>query len=70
MNQMFLHMAHEYFETSDKRKLFHKVKSVLMPFHQKVLAGEKFDEYNNHAVANWKKIRYVSTPRTGINLVQ
>ena len=53
-------MAHEYFETSDKRKLFHKVKSVLMPFHQKVLAGEKFDEYNNHAVANWKKIRYVS----------
>jgi len=33
------------------------------------LAGEKFDDYNNHSIANIRKIRYVSTPRTGINLV-
>ena len=32
MNQMFLHMAHEYMGTADKNSLFNKVKSVLMPF--------------------------------------
>ena len=46
LDQIYLWQAHEYLKTSHTDQLFAKVKSVYLPFSQKVQNGEKIEEYN------------------------
>ena len=46
LDYVYLWHAHHYLQTTNAEQLFSKVKSVYLPFQQKVLKGDKIEEYN------------------------
>lgn len=69
-DHVYLFMAHQYMETADTKKCFAKVKSVTMPFSQRILPGEKVEQYGNHSSQNLNYKRQVPSPRSGIKIVK
>ena len=46
LDYIYLWQAHQFVGTNDPASMFAKVKSVSLPFAQKVLKGDKIEEYN------------------------
>lgn len=66
---MYLWQAHNYLQTTEAAQLFGKAKSAYLPFSQKVLKGDKVDQYNYEQYDS-KGQSYVKQPQTGIKIVE